>query len=529
MKKYITSFNLFVSFCMLVLLSSCTKDFDELNTDRTRIEVLAPKQLDKLFSTAEYAGIMNTDQWAGGYQLLVSLASDQQAQFFSCTQAAFPSDRNEMVGRWINGGWGAFLQGSTTLAEIMKQTGPSAPSPDPLREAVSKIWKVYINMPQTDAFGPIPYSEVGSGQDVVNYDSQEAIYTDFFKILTEATTVLSQNTDKTVFATGDVIYPVDKFPKNVSQWLKLGNSLRLRAAIRISKKSSGIAKTQAEAAIAAAGGLITTSDNNANIRPTPPNFLNPLGVISEWGEFRMSASMESILKGYQDPRLPMYFAPAKNTGQFKGIRNGLSILQMSESFNANDNNSNVVPRFQNAADATEPHTLYTAAETWFNMAEAAVNGWNVGAFTAKQCYENGITESLKQWGVGGSAAAYIASLNTPQAFAGPAPYAIGPLSTIPVAFGTTEAVQREQIGTQKWLALYPSMSGEAWAEFRRTGFPKLYPRINNANPDASTDAASVKRLIFPPSEVTVNAAGYKSGVELLGGPDKTSTKLWWNP
>jgi len=526
MKKYNIVSNLFTILGALILLSSCTKKFDELNTDKTKIEALAPKQLDKLFSTAEYAGLMNVDEYAGGYQLLVSLASDEQAQFFSCTQTAFPSDRNEMVGRWINGGWSTFLQGATALAEIIKQTGPTAAAPDPLREAVAKIWRVYINMPMTDAFGPIPYSQVGSGEDVIAYDSQEAIYTDFFKILTEATGVLSQNMGKKAFASGDVIYDGD-----LAKWLKFGNSLRLRAAIRVSKKNPALAKTQAEAAIASAGGLITSFADNANIKPTPPTYLNPLGVISEWGEFRMSASMESVLKGYQDPRLPMYFAPAKNTGLYKGIRNGLSIAQMSEAFNQNDNNSNVVPRFQNAADGTEPHTLYVAAETWFNMAEAALNGWNVGSFTAKQCYENGITESLKQWAVGGSAAAYIASTNTPQAFAGPAPYAIGPLSNIPVAFGATEAVQREQIGTQKWLALYPSMSSEAWAEFRRTGFPKLYPRINSssANPDASTDAASVKRLIFPPSEQTVNAAGYKSGVELLGGADKTNTKLWWNP
>ncbi|HEX5025525.1 MAG TPA: SusD/RagB family nutrient-binding outer membrane lipoprotein [Agriterribacter sp.] len=524
MKTNNTGITLLAIFGMAASLSSCTEKFEEINTDKTKIEVLAPKQLDKLFSTAEYAGITNTDQWAGGYQLLVSLASDEQAQFFSCTQAAFPSDRNEMVGRWINGGWNAFLQGATTLAEILKQTGPDSPVPDPLREAVAKIWKVYINMPMTDAFGPIPYSEVGSGQDAIFYDSQEAIYTDFFKILTEATTVLSQNLDKTAFATGDVIYDGD-----LAKWLKLGNSLRLRAAIRVSKKIPDVAKTQAEAAIAAAGGLLLLSEDNANMRPTPPNYLNPLGVISEWGEFRMSASMESIMKGYQDPRVPMYWAPAKNTGQFKGIRNGLSILQMSEPFNANDNNSNVVPRFQNAADGTEPHTLYTAAETWFNMAEAAVNGWNVGSYTAKDCYENGIKASMAQWGVAGSAAAYITSNNTPQAFAGPAPYAAPALSNIPVAFGASADIQREQIGTQKWLCLYPSMSGEAWAEFRRTGYPKLYPRINNDNPDASTEAGSVKRLIFPPDEITVNAAGYQSGVELLGGPDKTSTKLWWNP
>ena len=72
------------------------------------------------------------------------------------------------------------------------------------------------------------------------------------------------------------------------------------------------------------------------------------------------------------------------------------------------------------------------------------------------------------------------------------------------------------------------MSPEAWAEFRRTGFPKLYPRMNNENPDASVDAGSVKRLIFPPDEATINAPGYQSGVQLLGGPDKTSTKVWWN-
>jgi hypothetical protein len=525
MKKYITSFNLFVSFGLLVFFSSCTRDFDELNTDRTRIETLAPAQLDKLFSTAEYAGITNTDQWAGGYQLLTSLATDEQAQFFSCTQKNFPSDRNEMVGRWINGGWGAFLTGATTLQEILNQTGSTSAAPDPLREAVAKVWKAYIFMPMTDMFGPVPYSEVGNGQDVVKFDSQESIYMDFFKILTEATGVLSQNLNEKAFATGDVIYDGD-----LAKWCKLGNSLRLRAAIRISKVNPSLAKTEAEAAISAPGGLLLSYADNANMRPTPPNYLNPVGVISEWGEFRMSASMESFLKGYQDPRLPMYFSPAKNTGQYKGIRNGLSIVQMSEDFNSNDNNSNVVPRFQNAADATEPHTVYVAAETWFNLAEAALNGWNVGSNgTAKQCYENGITESMKQWGVGGAAAAYVVSPNVPAAYVGPAPYAAPAVSTVPVAFGATEAIQREQIITQKWLSLYPGMSAEAWAEYRRTGFPKLFPRMNNANPDASTDPASVKRLIFPPSEITVNAKGYESGVEALGGADKTSTKLWWAP
>ncbi|ULQ51422.1 SusD/RagB family nutrient-binding outer membrane lipoprotein [Flavihumibacter fluvii] len=520
MKKNNTGFNFLMVLSTLVLFSSCTKDFEEINTDKTKIEVLAPKQLDKLFSTAEYAGITNTDQWAGGYQLIVSLATDQQAQFFSCTQINFPSDRNAQVGRWIQGGWGAFLQGATTLAEILKQTGPESPIPDPLREAVAKIWKVYIFMPMTDDFGPIPYSQVGSGEDVILYDSQESIYMDFFKILTEATAVLSQNTGKKAFATGDVIYEGD-----LDKWLKLGNSLRLRAAMRVSKVVPDIAKTQAEAAVAAPGGLMTDNADNAFMHPTPPNYLNPLGVISEWGEFRMSAAMESTLKGYQDPRIGAYFSPAEATGLYKGIRNGLSIVQMAVTENTNPYNSNVPPRFRNAANVSEPHALMVAAETWFNLAEAAVNGWNTGGLSAKVCYENGIKASMAQWAVT-IPAGYLESTKTPQALGDI--YNTPAMSDIPVAFGATPEVQREQIATQKWLALYPSMSPEAWAEFRRTGYPRLFPRLNNENPDASTDQASMKRLIFPPDEQTINKGGYESGLQLLGGPDKTSTLLWWD-
>lgn len=524
MRKNKSRIYLAATLCGALFLSSCTKDFEEINTDPTRVETLKGKQLDKLFTTALYAGITNTNSGAGGYQLLQSLYTDQQAQFFALTQQRFPSDRNTMVGSWIDGGWGAFLEGATTLAVILQQTGPEADAPDEVRHAVAQIWKVYIYMPMTDMFGPIPYSQVGNGQDQVLYDSQEEIYNDFFTSLASATDVLAANIAQgSTFEEGDVIYS-----GNLAQWLKLGNSLRLRAALRISAVQPDKAKTEAEAAAAHAGGLITDNADNAFMRTSPPNYLNPLGVISEWQEFRMSASMESTLKGYSDPRMPKYFSPAAATGQFKGIRNGLTVEQMTQPANSNENNSNVVPRFQNAAMATEPHGIYFSSETWFNLAEATLNGWNVGAGTAKEAYENGIRRSMEQWEVGaGDINTYIASSATPAPLGDV--YNTPAMSNIPVAFGADEATQREQIGTQKWLAHYPSGSREAWAEFRRTGYPKLFPRLNNDNPDASTAANSVKRLTFPPTEAIINPAGYQSGVDKLGGPDKTSTKLWWMP
>lgn len=522
MKNNILGFNLLTVVCATMVLSSCTKNFDELNTDKTRIEVLKGKQLDKLFTTAEYAGITNTDQWAGGYQLLQSLYTDMQSQFFSITQQRFPSDRNVMVGNWINGGWGAFLTGANTLDVILKNTGPESEAPDPVRHAVAQIWKAYIYMPMTDLFGPIPYSNVGSGEDDILYDSQESIYRDFMVILADATAVINSNLAQgKTFADGDIIFAGD-----LARWLKFGNSLRLRVAMRISKVDPSKAQSEAEAAAAAPGGLMTDNADNAFMKPTPPNYLNPLGVISEWGEFRMSASMQSVMLGYNDPRVPKYWLPALNTGNYKGIRNGLTIEQMLLDPNSNNENSNVQTRFQNAAMASEPHGLMVAAETWFNLAEAKLNGWNVSSSSAKELYDGGITASMQQWGVaGGDITTYLGSSATPEALGDT--YNTPALSDIPVAFAATEAEQREQIGTQKWLALYPSMSPEAWAEFRRTGFPKLFPRLNNDNPEVSTDAGSLKRLVFPPDESIINPQGYQSGVDLIGG-DRTNIPMWWD-
>ena len=134
-------------------------------------------------------------------------------------------------------------------------------------------------MPMTDYFGPIPYSEVGSGKDVILYDSQEDIYNDFFELLTDATAVLSQNLSKgKVFADGDIIYGGE-----LSKWLKFGNSLRLRCALRVSKVAAAKAKAEAEGAAATPGGMLTTNADNAFMKTSPPTYLNPLGIIIRLG------------------------------------------------------------------------------------------------------------------------------------------------------------------------------------------------------------------------------------------------------
>ncbi len=141
-----------------------------------------------------------------------------------------------------------------------------------------------------------------------------------------------------VYGTNDLIYH-----GSIPKWIKLANTLRLRLALRISKVSPQRAQDEAEAAIA--GGVMTTNDDDA-FMDVSPSSVNGLNQMSPWGGFRMSASMESFLKGYDDPRMPEYFSPSPNTGEYSGVRNGLSINEMSAS-NKNDPNnlSNVGPRY----------------------------------------------------------------------------------------------------------------------------------------------------------------------------------------
>ena len=85
----------------------------------------------------------------------------------------------------------------------------------------------------------------------------------------------------------------------------------------------------------------------------------------------------------------------------------------------------------------------------------------------------------------------------------------------------------EKIITQKWIALYPN-GMEAWAEFRRTGFPKLFPINENSNDPSIDKNKQIRRVIFPKSAYANNAGAVNAAPRLLGGPDSGGTRLWWD-
>jgi hypothetical protein len=94
------------------------------------------------------------------------------------------------------------------------------------------------------------------------------------------------------------------------------------------------------------------------------------------------------------------------------------------------------------------------------------------------------------------------------------------------AAGTNEE-QLEQIITQKWIAMFPD-GQEAWSEFRRTGYPRLFPvMVNNSGGTIDTNI-QVRRINFPQSEINTNGANVDIATGYLNGPDNGGTRLWWD-
>lgn len=518
MKKNLVSIVLLSGLFIGLLFTGCTEDFEEINSNDRVLRELDPATIGKVYGYCQYEGLtifLNYSQ---------NIYGDHFAQYFANTKSTFNWDRYNLGGGPLENTWMNFyLKAAANLAVILEDTDPAnGLAGFETQHALLQIWKVFLYHRITDYWGPIPYSEVGNSKTSVPYDSQEFIYNDFFVKLDAALDVLDQHAGGNAFGTNDQIYNGD-----IDSWRRFGNTLRLRLALRISNVQSDKAQTEAEKAVA--GGVIISNEQNGIFKTSPPSSFNPMNMMLSWNEFRMSSAMESVLKGYNDPRMPKYFSPTRNsimagTPEFRGLRNGYSAVDLSSPNLHFHNLSTMAPRWANFFNRFNNNIeVILASEAYFLRAEGALKGWNMDG-TAEDLYNSGVEKSLSYWGAdSASIADYQQSTSLPDTTHD----APTPVSDIPVKFESDPARQLEQIHTQKWIALYPN-GWEAWAEARRTDLPKLYPRMQSDNPEVPADAM-VRRLIYADDEYNKNAAAVEAAKSLLSGPDNGATRLWWNP
>lgn len=500
------------------MAASCTGDFDSFNTNPDAVQQIDVKNY---ITTMERDAVIPTsDEGANEYQRACNLMGDTFGGYFAPIQAFNGGSYTctyDLDGTDYNN-----VPFSVAFTNVMpawlqlKYAHENGQITDDIF-AVAEVIRVMALQRATDIYGPIPVSHFGETENP--YESQQTVYENLFRDLDAAIATLTEyatnSADAHPLEKVDAIYQGD-YPK----WLKLANSVKLRMAMRIRFVEPGKAQEYAEAAVAA--GVMESSDDGAWLKTSGSIVIfNPLEEVwNAYEDTRMGATIDAYMNGYDDPRLPIYFKGSELDSKYHGVRSGLKSM-LKEHYTRLS-----VP---NVAKTT-PVVWMLASEVAFLRAEGALRGWAMGG-NARTFYEEGIRLSFERCGVADQLTAYMASTALPGGYDDPAfGYSCSNQSTVTIPWNDGAAFEEnlERIITQKWIANFP-LGTEAWADYRRTGYPRLFPVVVNNNPDITNLQLGARRMTYPLEEYEANGETIRAAVDQwLGGQDKMSTRLWWD-
>lgn len=504
--------------CAVALLGACTANFQDDNTnpyEATADDMAKDDYMLRSTLLAMQGCVIPTDN--NHYQMVECLMGGSYSGYLA--------DSGAWTGKFSTFDpqqhWIQYTFNETIPNVFINLGNLQARTDDEVLLAVADVLKVAAMHRIADIYGPIPYSEIGAdGKIEAPYDSLRDVYMRFFEELDNAVNVLTLHKDETFSAYADKVYS-----GKIRSWIKLANSLRLRLAMRVASVEPETARTQALAALEHPIGPMASNDDNAWLTVTK----HPLRVVAyeyNKGDSRVGADIAAFMNGYQDPRREKYFTLSTFTdvaNDYIGVRTGLPTYSEAKSF------SNV--------NIEEGSFLYThlmwmnAAEVAFLKAEAALRGWYGAKEDAATWYRKGVELSFEQWGCTG-ADEYLKGTSAPQAYVDPKTPANNgtPGTTICVKWDEQADTETnlERIITQKWIACFP-LGQEGWAEFRRTGYPKLMGAVYSYGSEITDKQAGARRMRYPESEYQENRQYLMQAVsEYLNGPDILATRLWWD-
>ena len=517
-----------VSAVLVVGLLACDNDFEKIN-DNPNVPTEAPADflmpramqtsLNRLYDMDGINGYVGSI-WTQGYAKI---------QYVD-------EDKYDFSGRidLVNSIWQSFYSRSLMDLETIKSQARAANKQNVLAMAmIMKSWNFQI---MSDLWGYVPYSEAlqGAGNTTPVYDSQESVYKALIDSLDAAAGMIDPSGSP--LGSADLVYGGD-----MAKWQKLANSLQMRLYMRLSEADAGYAESGIASMVSNGDPVFTSNDDNAAMAYLPFPNNNPVNeFLRTRQDHKVSETVIDTLKHFNDPRLRIYAVPVQNDSlvnagtTYQGIPNGDTDIQ------------NSIPISQASTmgayfiSPTSPGRIMTYAELKFIMAEAAARNW-IGADAETQ-YEEAITAAMMMYdddevssvlsGFPASDVAYQKQsigecydngLSLPGGITQQEVNTY--LNQASVQYD--QANWRQQIGLQKWLALY-SQGVEMWAEYRRLNYPELQP-----GPDALLSNVP-QRLSYPQIEASLNSSNLEAAMEAQGIAvdanylQQFGNSVWWD-
>ncbi len=476
-----------LSLLTTTLITGCTKTFDEINTDPDALSTVPATNIlgDVLRSTStQQGGDIDGYGTFAGYIVKI--------QYLDDLSGLIPNN-NTYGNRWNNCYWG-----NTQLNTLLENTEAAAEGNKNIRWA-ARIWKNYLWLYAVDSWGDIPYSEALKGEPskggilLSKFDAQKDIYTDVLANMKKIADEMASGVGPDKIGAGDFL-----FNGSVTKWQKFCNSIRLRAAMRI----SGVAPALAKQTIEEICGnptkypLIETNADNAYFlwQGSSPYFEPWYDNKRTRDDHGLSDIFINHLLDTNDPRISAIAKPATKDNLYHGFQNGAAAQPQLNTI------SRIGAIYRDNASGFTPY--YKSCETFFIKAEAAMLGYNVG-ITAADAYDKAVRLSMANNSISDDLTnAYLAGNGK---------------------WDNTKT----RIWWEQWVALFKE-NHEAWCLYRRTGVPTTnYVSLRSIYGSTHTDQPF--RVPYPQNQYLYNKTQLDLAISSQGIVDYCWGKqLWWD-
>ncbi|TLV03871.1 SusD/RagB family nutrient-binding outer membrane lipoprotein [Dyadobacter luticola] len=507
----------YILFIILLSAVSCTKDFEEINTNPnspdevTNVGLLLPNvirgsvnnHLDNSYTRGSIAANLLASDYASNFS---NWARSDASSYFFWNYYDYIRDLNEII----------------SISETRNQSN---------YKGIALVMRSWLFQNLTDLYGPIPFREAANakltGISSPKFEQQQDVYAGLLADLEEANSLLGSTNEP---VTGDILYN-----GNMTNWKKFANGLKLRLLLRQSKRVDPTAAMKAIVENPTKYPLFTSYEDQAALQylADRPSNESPFYRSGNGGtSTKVSKQLVDYLKSMNDNRLYVYALPTPASSAIDGNGNRPDPSKFVYAGDLNgignfpDNNATspsgmLWMSIQYSPDLASPTAgqgiIISYSEVQFTLAEAAEKGYiSGGSAAAETYYLNGIKDQFKYYSSripGNYATSYLKL--TPASILPPASYYTQPT----VAYAGTQAQKLEKIALQKWISLY-LVGYEAWSEWRRTGFPKI--PVGPVGPGYIP-----RRILYPADELRINEANYKVAVSWLGADD-LKTHVWWD-
>ncbi|MBB6499312.1 SusD/RagB family nutrient-binding outer membrane lipoprotein [Pedobacter cryoconitis] len=533
MKKLIINISFFL--VAVTTIVGCKKDVASKYNN--------PEKAENASLSGLFTAMLNNDRVAAKYWNVRTFLCQMpgvyaQTSYFPNSNSVYQQSDSYSQNYWddfyTTGGNGS---GSMALYRAMEAKFKTLSTSDQTAQATimqaAKVVLIEQAAKMVDLWGDIPYSEAGSletGSTIKNpkYDDQKVLYTGFIADLATASAYFKANATNKDFAKADILLKGD-----VGQWARYANSLRLRLLMRISKVDEATARTAVlDMLNNSATYPLVDGGNNPSYSPgTSDILLQPLtnstsdlhAAFLEGSWYATDYMLNTVMLTANDPRIPVmydkYGRTQKINGQDVFVPNK-TYKAMPITFSATDQETNF-PDYSVLDSATFlfnqklPGIIITASEVNLLKAEA-YERWGSSA-SAQTSYETALRQSVSFY-------YYLNNLNQGGGYVNlPAPKDSVVnvwINSSTASYTGSSANKLTNIYIQKWAHLGVLQSMEAWAEYRRTGFPILtFP----SDGKLSGFDTPPTRLIYPSTEKTLNSANYQA----VQAKDTRKTKIFW--